>query len=82
MYPLLRYATDPSSPESEVLLEEALRCWGVALAVAPAVPQPLLELLPRLGELLARGRDAGPAFQLVEAYLLLQVCVIMVSQMC
>jgi hypothetical protein len=37
MYPLLGYATNLSNPEAEVLIEEALKCWGVALAVEPAV---------------------------------------------
>jgi hypothetical protein len=32
MYPLLQYATNLSNPEAEVLVEEALKCWGVALA--------------------------------------------------
>jgi hypothetical protein len=32
MYPLLSYATNLSNPEAEVLVEEALKCWGVALA--------------------------------------------------
>jgi hypothetical protein len=36
MYPLLGYATNLSNPEAEVLIEEALKCWGVA----PAVSQP------------------------------------------
>jgi hypothetical protein len=34
MYPLLSYATNLSNPEAEVLVEEALKCWGVALAGA------------------------------------------------
>ena len=32
MYPLLSYATNLGNPEAEVLVEEALKCWGVALA--------------------------------------------------
>jgi hypothetical protein len=36
MYLLLGYATNLFNPEAEVLIEEALKCWGVALAVEPA----------------------------------------------
>jgi hypothetical protein len=33
MNSLLGYATNLSNPEAEVLIKEALKCWGVALAV-------------------------------------------------
>lgn len=64
MYPLLSYATNLSNPEAEVLVEEALKCWGVALAVEPAVaPQvrrarAALALPARAAALLAYQRAA------------------------
>jgi hypothetical protein len=73
MYPLLGYATNLSNPEAEVLIEEALKCWGVALAVEPAVAPQLVGLLGNMSHLLRRGKDNSAAFQILEAYLLLQV---------
>eukprot|EP00879_Flechtneria_rotunda_P029048 GHRR01031307.1.p2 GENE.GHRR01031307.1~~GHRR01031307.1.p2 ORF type:complete len:102 (+),score=19.17 GHRR01031307.1:234-539(+) len=73
MYPLLNYATNLSNPEAEVLVEEALKCWGVALAVEPSVAPQLVGLLPNMSQLLKRGKDNSAAFQILEAYLLLQV---------
>lgn len=71
LYPLLQYATDPGSPEADVLLEEALKLWAVVQGAAPAVSQQLVDLLPRMAALLRRGRDNTAAFQLIEGYLLL-----------
>jgi hypothetical protein len=71
LYPLLQYATDPASPEADVLLEEALKLWAVVQGAAPAVSAQLVELLPRMAALLRRGRDNTAAFQLIEGYLLL-----------
>jgi hypothetical protein len=73
MYPLLSYATNLQNPEVEVLIEEALKCWGVALAVEPAVAPQLVGLLGNMSHLLRRGKDNSAAFQILEAYLLLQV---------
>jgi hypothetical protein len=73
MYPLLSYATNLQNPEAEVLIEEALKCWGVALAVEPAVAPQLVGLLGNMSHLLRRGKDNSAAFQILEAYLLLQV---------
>jgi hypothetical protein len=42
-------------------------------AVEPAVAPQLVNLLPNMANLLARGRDNTAAFQILEAYLLLQV---------
>ncbi|WIA23852.1 hypothetical protein OEZ85_013510 [Tetradesmus obliquus] len=72
MYPLLGYATNLHNPEAEVLVEEALKCWGVALAVEPAVAPQLVGLLGNMSHLLKRGTDNSAAFQILEAYLLLQ----------
>lgn len=71
LYPLLQYATDPSSSEADVLLEEALKLWAVVQGAQPAVNQQLVDLLPRMAALLRRGRDNTAAFQLIEGYLLL-----------
>ena len=71
LYPLLQYATDPSSPEADVLLEEALKLWAQVQGATPACSAQLVELLPRMAALLRRGRDNTAAFQLVEGYLLL-----------
>lgn len=72
MYPLISYATNLSNPEAEVLIEEALKCWGVALAVEPSVAPQLVGLLPNMSHLLRRGKDNSAVFQILEAYLLLQ----------
>lgn len=72
MYPLINYATNLSNPEAEVLIEEALKCWGVALAVEPTVAHQLISLLPNMSHLLRRGKDNSAVFQILEAYLLLQ----------
>ena len=37
-------------------MEEAFRLWNTTLCSLPEVPQPLLELLPHLGALMARGK--------------------------
>jgi hypothetical protein len=36
MYPLLGYATNLSNPEAEVLIEEALKCWGFHACIEAA----------------------------------------------
>ena len=72
LYPLMQYATDPSSSEADVLLEEALKLWAVVQGATPAVNQQLIDLLPRMAALLRRGRDNTAAFQLIEGYLLLK----------
>lgn len=72
MYPLISYATNLSNPEAEVLIEEALKCWGVALAVERTVAPQLVGLLPNISNLLRRGKENSAVFQILEAYLLLQ----------
>jgi hypothetical protein len=45
----------------------------VLVAVEPSVAPQLVSLLPNMARLLQRGRDNTAAFQILEAYLLLQV---------
>lgn len=71
LYPLLQFATSTSVGEGEVLVDEALRLWAVAMTAAPNVTHALQELLPNLIRILSRGRDNSTVLAILEAYLLL-----------
>ncbi|KAK9829330.1 hypothetical protein WJX72_005222 [[Myrmecia] bisecta] len=71
LYPLLQHATDSASPDSDCLVEEALRLWQAVLAGCTAVVHPLKDLFPNLLQVVQRGRDNAAAFSTLEKYLLL-----------
>ena len=70
LFPLLAHATDPSLPESEVLIEEALRLWRAVLGATDQIPFEFVNLMPNLWKILERGRDNAAAYAVIEALLL------------
>ncbi len=70
LFPLLAHATDPSLPESEVLIEEALRLWRAVLGATDQIPFEFANLMPNLWRILERGKDNAAAYAVIEALLL------------
>ncbi|KAK9845638.1 hypothetical protein WJX84_002303, partial [Apatococcus fuscideae] len=70
LFPLLTHATDASLPESEVLIEEALRLWRAVLGATDQIPFEFANLMPNLWKILERGKDNAAAYAVIEALLL------------
>ena len=70
LFPLLTHATDASLPESEVLIEEALRLWRAVLGATDQIPFEFVNLMPNLWKILERGKDNAAAYAVIEALLL------------
>lgn len=70
LFPLLAHATDASLPESEVLIEEALRLWRAVLGATDQIPFEFANLMPNLWKILERGKDNAAAYAVIEALLL------------
>lgn len=69
VYPLLMHSTNLNNPQSEVLIEDALKLWDIALVLQPEIPRPLLDLIPQLINLVSSGKNVDQCLLLVDNYL-------------